>query len=127
MGRMRGQLSAEFLTIFLIMVVYLGTTLALYKTVRGSLEMAVDRQVLDRFGMWADFVAPRPVGTQVKLELKIFPGRWMAVSCEGETLLATPSTELKVNQTCSGGKMNLTGDTCVWLTSIEGGFRIEEC
>ncbi|HDR53606.1 MAG TPA: hypothetical protein ENN60_02980 [archaeon] len=123
----KGQLTLEFLVITLLAVAYLTATLGLYKVIRQDLEKAVDKQVLNRVENWAVFVAGRPAGTQLKLPVKIYAGRWIGLDCGENIWLETPTTRRPLNVTGTCLTLNLTGDACLSITAVEGGLDFEEC
>ncbi|MBR9681891.1 MAG: hypothetical protein GOV00_03790 [Candidatus Altiarchaeota archaeon] len=126
---MKAQLSLEFLSITLISVIYLTAVLSLYSTVKETLEVAADKKTLESVSRWCTFISGRPEGTQILHQVKIYPGRWLEVSCGSETVLVVPSTEtrLDVASICPVGFVNLTETGCLSIMREGEGVSVEKC
>ena len=121
---MKGQLSIEFMVILLILVVYLTTVFSMFASVRGSLEKAVDRKVAGRLDEWARFIAARPKGTELRVEISPFPGRYLSISCPDNLHLETPTYSV-VSVPASCPDINITKKTRISIESTGGGVSIE--
>lgn len=124
---MKAQLSLEFLVISVLSVVYLTSVLALHSSVRDSLEQLADKQVISRVAEWVEFVAGRPEGTHLKLQVKVYPRRWLEVSCGGGTLLATPTSQQQLDVASECSPVMLEGEACLLIESTGGGVKCEKC
>ncbi len=123
---MKGQLSVEFLVVTLLLVSYISVVFTLFSSVRGSLQKAVDRRAVKTVEMWAEFIAARPEGTELRLPVRPFPGRWLSISCPGELSIESPtSASRSVPATCQ--PVNITGEECLSIESTGGGVEVEVC
>lgn len=124
---MKGQMSIEFLVILFILVAYLSVVFSLFSSARSSLERAVDNKVEQRISKWTSFIASRPEGTEIKIEIKPFPNRDMRIRCGALTTISHESGEeiLNISSVCS--PLNITEKTCLSLESRAGGVKIEVC
>jgi hypothetical protein len=120
-------MTVEFMAVTLILVAYLAVVFSLFSAARGSLERAVDAKLQDRAERWLGFIAGRPEGTEVRLELEPFRGRHLAIKCGDTTLLSTLTGTLALGVASDCAPINVTRETCVSLTSTEGGVTIEVC
>lgn len=124
---MKGQLTTEFLVITFLLTAYLSVVFSLFSSVRGSLQRAVDRKLAGRVERWVRFVAARPEGTRIRLELSPYPGRYLSVECGNRTRLSYPSGGELLDVASGCGPLNITGNTCLAIESTGGGVTIEVC
>jgi hypothetical protein len=124
---LKGQTTVEFMAILLVLVAYLAVVFSVFSTTRNALEQAVDRKLEQRLSRWVEFIAARPEGTQVRLDLTPYPGRYLGVSCGEVTRLTYPSggSTLEIPTSCVPA--NITENTCLSVESTSGGARIEVC
>ena len=126
---MKAQLSMEFMVITLISVIYLTTVFSLYVSIKGDLEIAADKKTSDHISQWIVFISGRPSGTEINLDFKTYPRRWVSILCEEPLQIGSPTTRvvLDVLGSCSQGSMNFTGNACMSIEKTEGGVFFENC
>ena len=124
---MKGQMTLEFLVILLIIASYLSVVFGLFISSKSSLESAVDAKLTARIGDWIGFIAARPEGTQVLIDVSPFPGRFISVSCGERTGLTSPSgtREIGIPSVCAG--FNFTVKGCLSIERIGEGVGLEVC
>jgi len=124
---LKGQTTIEFMAILLVLVAYLSVVFSLFSSAKGSLEEAVDAKLQNRISRWLVFVSARPEGTEIRLDLKPYPGRYLEITCGDTTTLESPSGSLSVPAASICPPLNVTEKKCVSLESTGGGVNIEVC
>lgn len=124
---MKAQTTIEFMAVLLILTAYMAVVFSLFSSAKGSLEQAADRKLCGTVERWMKFIAQRPEGTEIKLDLAPYRGRHLKVECGDRTKLSYPSgsTTIGIPSTCN--IMNITKKTCISMESTGAGVRIEVC
>ena len=124
---MRAQITLEFLIVTFLLLSYISGVLFLYSRARLLLERAVDRKLVERVEAWSKFIAPRPEGTQIKLEIKPYPRHYIALECGEKTKLVytTGMRELEIRSRCR--HLNFTAGGCLLIESIGGELLYDYC
>lgn len=78
---MKGQLSLEFVVILLLLTSYLSVVFSLFSSAKAGLEGAVDKKAAERLERWADFIAQRPEGTEIRLDFNAPPLGFIGIEC----------------------------------------------
>lgn len=124
---MKGQITIEFMAVLFVLVAYLGVVFSLFSSAKGSLEEAVDRKLGQMVSRWMGFISARPEGTEIRLDLTPYPGRYLEIACGNTTTFRYPSGSVQAGTHSACPPINITGNTCLSLESTIGGVEIEVC
>ena len=124
---MKGQTTIEFMAVLFVLMAYLSVVFSLFSSAKGSLERAADGKLERRISQWIEFIAARPEGTEIRLELTPYPGRYLGVGCGEPTRLTYPSGSTTVDVASACVPLNITGKSCLSIERVREGVEIEVC
>jgi len=124
----RAQITLEFMALTVLMLLYLTTVAGVYSQAKRNLEEAADVKVMEDVEKWIYFMNQRPVESEIRIDVKPYPGRYLSIECEhGVTVLKTPSRERKMYVPSKCESVEIWNETCLRIVKKMGGVLIEIC